>query len=303
MISSTGTGDGPSNSSIAASASSPFDCSGARSKMRGRRARATRSGRARLDHVRGVLDQRRAVADQLVAALRARVERRAGHRHHLAARLGGQPRGDQRARARRRLDHHRPRASPAMIRLRQGKWRARGSVPGGCSATSSPRSHMRLLPRLVLRRIGDVDAAGDDADRAAFQRAVVRGAVDAAGEARDDDQALLAEVVRQPAGEAAGRRRGVARADDRDGLPVEQVEVALGDQERRRIFELGEQARIEPLAEQQIARAELRDPARSRARPRRGRTAPAPGRRRAGRGRARRRARAAAVPKRASSWR
>ena len=43
-------------------------------------------------------------------------------------------------------------------------------------------------------------------------------------------------------------------------VPVEQVEVALGDQQRRRILELGEQPRIEPLAERQIPRAELLDP-------------------------------------------
>ena len=67
-------------------------------------------GADRLDHVGGALDQRRAVADQLVAALRARVERRAGHRHHLAPRLRRQPRGDQRAGLGRRLDHHRARA-------------------------------------------------------------------------------------------------------------------------------------------------------------------------------------------------
>lgn len=30
-----------------------------------------------------------------------------------------------------------PSASPAMIRLREGKWRASGWLPGGCSATSS----------------------------------------------------------------------------------------------------------------------------------------------------------------------
>ena len=32
-----------------------------------------------------------------------------------------------------------PADRPEMMRLRYGKWRARGSVPGGCSAISSPR--------------------------------------------------------------------------------------------------------------------------------------------------------------------
>ena len=61
----------------------------------------------RLEHVLGGLDQGRALADQEVAALRARIERRARHRHHLAAIFGGVAGGDQRARSGRGLDHHR----------------------------------------------------------------------------------------------------------------------------------------------------------------------------------------------------
>ena len=190
-----------------------------------------------------------------------------------------------------------------MIRLRYGKWRARGSVPGGISASTSPRSYDRLLPRLVLGRVEDVDAAGDDADRAALQRAVVRGAVDPAGEAGDDDQVLLAEVVGQPAREAAGRRRGIARADDRHRRPVEQVEIALGDQQRRRILELGQQPRIEPLPERQITCApSFSTRAISRSASSRLNSAgalPPPRRARSGTAASA----AAALPKRAISWR
>ena len=108
------TGDGPSSSSIALRAARrrrprPVPASNGSA---GSATRPIADGRERLDHVGGVLDQRRAVADQLVAALRARIERRAGHRHHLAPRLRRQPRGDQRARPRRRLDHHRPGREP-----------------------------------------------------------------------------------------------------------------------------------------------------------------------------------------------
>ena len=59
------------------------------------------------------------------------------------------------------------------------------------------------------------------------------------------------EIVRQPAREAARRRRRVARADDRHRLPVEQLEIALGDQQRRRILQLGKQPRIQPLPQRQ----------------------------------------------------
>ena len=111
MSSSTGTGDGPSSSSMLP-ASSAVRFLHRRFEARRGRFDSRLDGTERLDHVLGVLDQRRAVADQLVAALGPRVERLAGHRHHLASRLGRQPRGDQRARTRRGLDHHRAGAEP-----------------------------------------------------------------------------------------------------------------------------------------------------------------------------------------------
>jgi hypothetical protein len=75
----------------------------------------------------------------------------------------------------------------------------------------------------------------------------MRGAVDPAREARDDDQVLLPKIMGEPPCEAARRGRSVARADDRHRLPVEQVEIALCNQQRRRILKLGEQSRVQPL--------------------------------------------------------
>ena len=49
------------------------------------------------DHIGGRLHQHRAVANQLVAAQRAGLKRRARDRHHLTPSLARQPRGDQRA--------------------------------------------------------------------------------------------------------------------------------------------------------------------------------------------------------------
>ena len=68
----------------------------------------------------------------------------------------------------------------------------------------------------------------------------MRGAVDAAGQAGYDRHALLPEIMRQAAGEAAGGGAGVARADDRHHRPVEQAEIALGGEQRRRIVQLGQ---------------------------------------------------------------
>src|SRR5215213_1036990 len=63
--------------------------------------------------------------------------------------------------------------------------------------------------------------------------------------------------MREPASETAGGRRGIARADDRDRLFVDQVEVALRHHQRRRVLKLHEQSRIESLPQRQIFRAEL----------------------------------------------
>ena len=87
----------------------------------------------------------------------------------------------------------------------------------------------------------------------------MRGAVDPPSEPGHDDQALLAKVVRQPPREPACRRRGIACSDHRHGLPVEETEVALRDQQWRRILELGQQARVKPLPDRQPLRAELVD--------------------------------------------
>ena len=115
----------------------------------------------------------------------------------------------------------------------------------------------RLLPFLVVGRIEDVDSAGDHADRACGQRAVMRGTVYSAREAGNHDQVLLSKVVGEAPGKAACRGGRIACADDRDRLPVEQVEVPLGHQQGRRVFQLGERAGIETLPQRKELRAEL----------------------------------------------
>ena len=121
-------------------------------------------------------------------------------------------------------------------------------------------------------------------------------------QSRDDHHAVLTEVVRQPAGEAAGRRRCIARADDRGRLAIEQIEVALGDQQRRCIFELREQSRIQSLPEGEKCSAELLDLAISRSASSVLRIAGAlPPPRRAKSGTAA--SAAAGVPKRSINWR
>src|ERR1700756_276728 len=66
-----------------------------------------------------------------------------------------------------------PRLRPEMSRLRLGKCLACGTVPGGISP---PRD--LPLQLLVVGRIGNVDAAGDDGDRAAVEAAAMGRVID-----------------------------------------------------------------------------------------------------------------------------
>jgi hypothetical protein len=77
-------------------------------------------------------------------------------------------------------------------------------VPGGISASTPAALVERFLPLLILGRVEDVDVAGDHADGARRERAVVRSAVDPACEAGEDDEIVLAKIVGQAAREAAG---------------------------------------------------------------------------------------------------
>ena len=98
-----------------------------------------------------------------------------------------------------------PSASPAMIRLRRGKSLARAIAPSGRSLTTAPSASDPLHQRGVLRRVGDVDAGGDHGDRGAAggERALVRRRVDAAGEARDHDEAARRQLRRERAARTA----------------------------------------------------------------------------------------------------
>src|SRR5205085_112812 len=116
------------------------------------------------------------------------------------------------------------------------------------------------LPFLILRRVKDFDSPGDHSDRPSGEGAVVRGAVDAPGEAGDDHQVLLAEVVGEAASEAARGRRSVARSDNGNGLAIEQSEVPLGSEKRRRILQFSQQPRVESLPEHEPLRANLLRP-------------------------------------------
>ena len=128
------------------------------------------------------------------------------------------------------------------------------------------------------------------------------GAVDAASKARNDDEVVLAEIMRETAREAAGSGGRIPRADNRHGLPVEQVEVALCDQEWRCVLELRQRSRIQALPEREEPSTSLSTRAISRSassRDRKSGALPPPRRARSGTAASA----AEGVPKRMMSWR
>ncbi len=76
----------------------------------------------------------------------------------------------------------------------------------------------------------------------------MRGGIDAARQARDDGEIVLAKLERDVAREPLAVGRGVARTDDRDSATFRQRQVAARREKRRRIFDGGEGRGILRLA-------------------------------------------------------
>ena len=184
----------------------------------------------------------------------ARLERAAGDRHHLPPRLAREPRGDEAARFDRRLDHQRPACQPGDDPVAAGEMAAARFGARRLFGQQQPFAGDPLLQIGVLRRIGNVDPAGDHAD-SVREGALMRGAVDPARQPRDHGEPRLG----QPAGEIARqldrRRAGVARTDHGDAGPRGQREVAAPGEDRRRAVELAEQHGVIGLVVEQVFRA------------------------------------------------
>ena len=168
-------------------------------------------GDQRLQHARHMVDrgaERRAVADEIVGALGARIERRARNGENLPSLLQGETRGDERARAPRRLDHHHP-----VGQARDDAVAARKIAPARLPAHGHFRDHRAAIlddgaqQRLVLRRIDPVVAAGEHRDGPARQRRLVGSGIDAAGKAGHDHITGLARAAATVAPRRSARRR------------------------------------------------------------------------------------------------
>ena len=265
----------------------------ANSGSRGRPSREGWSGRLSSTSC-GRLGQVRALADQVVGAARARIERRAGHGEQLAAGLLGEPGGDQAAGAQRRLHHHdaEREAGDDPVAAREMACLGRGAEGG--LGDHGARFGDAALQIGVLRRVGDVEAAGDRRD----------GAAGAAARRCAPRRRCRARGRRPPPGRVPRARRPGSRPSR---WPLAEAlrpptratpgaassgRVAQDGDDRRRVVEQGQQRRIVRASANKSVRAELGEALQSRAPHRRGtewRAATAALRR--GRGRAARRGR------------
>ena len=232
--------------------------------------------------------KRRALLEQAVGAFGARIERGARHREHFAALFAGQPRGDQRAGAARRLhDHHaerepgdqpvaaresRARAAPRRAAFPKRRRLRRGSIPADRHARPDRCGHGRRPARRWCR-----------------VARLARWAAASMPRARPDTMPKPAS----PRSRASRSREfdagggGVARADDGDQRPRQDGELAAHRQQRRRDRRSSAGAADNRVRRARRMRCRARAPLSVRPRPlRASRCAPARQRRRGAQGRA-----------------
>ena len=202
------------------------------------------------DHVGGVGDQRRALLEQAVGAFRARIERRAGHREHLAALFAGEPRRDQRAGAARRLDDHDAERQPGDQPVAAGKV-ARARLPG--------ERHFRQRDALRQDRFEQARRARPGrcgrwppASTATVPLArLARCAAASMPRARPETMPKPASPSSRASdcGEFGAGGGGVARADDGDQRPGQHRAVAAHREQRRRVVDHLQPQRVVRFAE------------------------------------------------------
>lgn len=97
---------------------------------------------------------------------------------------------------------------------------------------------------LVLRRIDDIDAAGDDRNRAGGQCGLMSRGIDASGEPRGNRIAPISNLLRKHAGEVTTVGGRIARANDGDRGSSQDLRLSEDGDHRRRVIKRGERARV-----------------------------------------------------------
>jgi len=109
-------------------------------------------------------------------------------------------------------------------------------------------TRQRLMEPTILFWIDDIDTAGDNCHAAGLEGTQMRGGIDPARQARDDDNSGLTERSSEFAADAPADGRGVAGSDDRHDRPAQQLGPPEHGQKRRRILDRRKSARIQRLA-------------------------------------------------------
>ncbi len=113
-----------------------------------------------------------------------------------------------------------------------------------------------ICQRPVLGRIDLIQAASEDGDglATAVDGALVRATVTAARQSADDAEAVAGEGGGQAVRDLERRRRGRARADDRDAWPLGQP--SADPQPDGRVRDRRQQAGVSRLVQSQVGQAE-----------------------------------------------
>src|SRR5690606_3822515 len=143
-----------------------------------------------------IFDELGALADQAVAPAREWVVNRPGNRENLAALLGSQPSGDERAALNGGFDHQRADRQPADDPVTTWKMALERRCPGREFAHQRPRGSNGRSQLGVLSGVDDVQAGAAYRNRltAGRERAAVAGGVDAEGESARDGQPAAGKV-------------------------------------------------------------------------------------------------------------
>ena len=189
-------------------------------------------------HVGGVGDRRRTVADQLVGPGSGAVVDRPGHGHHLDRPLQRLSGGRQRSTPLAALDHHEQLAEGGedAVALREPEpLRFGARRPLG---QQQPVARHGVPEIGVDPRVRRVETVGDDADdrvRSGAQRSTVGGAVDPLGQPGHDRHVVARKPEPERGGELAAGTSGVAGADDADAPTVQRRPVAAPEQHGGRL--------------------------------------------------------------------
>ena len=187
------------------------------------------------------------MAQQVIGATGARIQRRAWHCKHLPPLLHGKARGDQRAGSFRRLDHHHPAAQAGNDPVASWEIAASRLPAIGHFADQQAVAAQLLIKGCMFRGIDLIDAACHNRDGAARQSRHVRPPVNAPRQTRYNHKTRPAQILCQPFRHFQSGSRCIARADNRNRPFTQQRDLPAHGQQRRRGVNLSQQRRVKRL--------------------------------------------------------